>query len=243
MTGLLGAPIDDGENGNGGYSSPERGNSWPSPPAAGRENPPAAAAWPSPGGQPVSAGSPGDLSAARWPERAETAWPRPGSTAETHDAPAQASEHAAESFWRPRGAPSATAPNDDPAAGPTVADANRLLDELRQVLANLPPERRDDLSGVISDLEVAVTPPGALTADARAELREALLLARQRPRELDTAVDLSNRIDAIVALMFAYDRAIAAIERSLAVLRRDPSPMGNDNAPAAEVDPMPSAEG
>jgi hypothetical protein len=58
-----------------------------------------------------------------------------------------------------------------------------------------------------------------MAPDDVAELREALLAARDRPRDLDTIVDLTQRIDAMVALVIAYDRTIAAIERSLDTLR------------------------
>jgi hypothetical protein len=103
----------------------------------------------------------------------------------------------------------------------TMTRALRLLDELRETIAEIGPTSATDLSGVISELEIAVTPPGAMDADDVAELREALLAARERPRDVDTIVDLTKRIDAMVALVFAYDRTIAAIERSLDVLRGD----------------------
>jgi hypothetical protein len=98
-----------------------------------------------------------------------------------------------------------------------------LLDELRQTISEIEPQAHSaaDLSGVISDLEVAVNPPGAMAADDVAELRDALLAARERPRDIDTIVDLTKRIDAMLALVIAYDRTIAAIERSLAALRGD----------------------
>lgn len=99
--------------------------------------------------------------------------------------------------------------------------AAQLLDELRETLATLSGENPRDFSGVISELEVAVTPPGAIGAEELSELREALLKARERPRDLDTIVDLTGRIDSLVALVIAYDRTIAAIERSLEVLRGD----------------------
>ena len=99
--------------------------------------------------------------------------------------------------------------------------AMRLLDELRQAISEIGPHSAVDLSGVISDLEVAVHPPGAMAADDVAELRDALLAARERPRDIDTVVDLTKRIDAMLALVIAYDRAIAAIERSLEALRGD----------------------
>ena len=51
-------------------------------------------------------------------------------------------------------------------------------------------------------------------------LRDALLSARDRPRDLDTVLDLTGRIDSMVALAFAYERSHAAIERALDVLRR-----------------------
>lgn len=102
-----------------------------------------------------------------------------------------------------------------------TARAMRLLDELRQTISEIEPQSAVDLSGVISDLEVAVHPPGAMAVDAVAELRDALLAARERPRDIDTIVDLTKRIDAMLALVIAYDRTIAAIERSLDVLRAD----------------------
>jgi hypothetical protein len=104
-----------------------------------------------------------------------------------------------------------------------MARAVRLLDELRQTISEIGPQAHGaaDLSGVISDLEVAVHPPGAMAADDVAELRDALLAARERPRDIDTIVDLTKRIDAMLALVIAYDRTIAAIERSLDALRGD----------------------
>jgi len=102
-----------------------------------------------------------------------------------------------------------------------TARAMRLLDELRQTISEIDLHEHSavDLSGVISDLQVAVIPPGAMAVDDVAELRDALLAARERPRDLDTIVDLTKRIDAMLALVIAYDRAIAAIERSLDALR------------------------
>jgi hypothetical protein len=97
--------------------------------------------------------------------------------------------------------------------------AMRLLDEVRQTITEIAPDSAVDLSGVISDLQVAVNPPGAMATDDVAELRDALLAARDRPRDIDTIVDLTKRIDAMLALVIAYDRAIAAIERSLEALR------------------------
>jgi hypothetical protein len=108
-------------------------------------------------------------------------------------------------------------------AGPDPVElvdrASQMLSELREVLAVSPNAPIRDLSGVISELEVAVTPPGAMPPDQLGALRDALLAARARPRDLDTIVDLTSRIDAMVSLVIAYDRATAAIERTLDVLR------------------------
>jgi hypothetical protein len=113
------------------------------------------------------------------------------------------------------------APDTQTGSAEATERAMRLLDELRQTISEIGPLAHSavDLSGVVSDLQVAVTPPGAMAADNVAELRDALLAARERPRDIDTIVDLTKRIDAMVALVIAYDRAIAAIERSLEALR------------------------
>jgi hypothetical protein len=114
-----------------------------------------------------------------------------------------------------------TALDNQTGSAEATARAMRLLEELRQTISEIAPHNAVDLSGVISDLQVAVNPPGAMAADDVAELRDALLAARERPRDIDTIVDLTKRIDAMVALVIAYDRAIAAIERSLEALRGD----------------------
>jgi hypothetical protein len=115
------------------------------------------------------------------------------------------------------------APDTQTGSGEATERAMRLLDELRQTISEIGLQAHSavDLSGVVSDLQVAVNPPGAMAADDVAELRDALLAARERPRDIDTIVDLTKRIDAMVALVIAYDRAIAAIERSLEALQSD----------------------
>lgn len=95
-----------------------------------------------------------------------------------------------------------------------------MIDELREYVVASPNDNRDDLKGVIAELEVASTAPGAFDQDELASLRDTLLSARDRPRDLDTVLDLTGRIDSLVALVFAYERSHAAIERALDVLRR-----------------------
>ncbi len=153
-----------------------------------------------------------------WPDETLDAWPaRPAPVAAepvTNHSPVEITD------------PEPAIPFDSPGADQTentesITRAMRLIDELRDTIARLGSNTPADMSGVISDLEVAVTPPGAMAADDVAELRDALLAARERPRDVDTIVDLTKRIDAMVALVIAYDRTIAAIERSLDVLRGD----------------------
>jgi hypothetical protein len=156
------------------------------------------------------------LADSAWPDPPAASWP-------TAPQPVMASADS----WQP---PEAEVPPPEPETADVVGDptetdtalrrAERLAADLHETLANIGRTPSVDLTGVISELEVAVTPPGALVADELAELRDALLAARDRPRDVDTIVDLTRRVDAMVALVIAYDRTVAAIERSLEVLRR-----------------------
>lgn len=205
--------------------------SWPARPAPA-DAPEASAAWGAPargwgtamsdaGERDVNLGEP----ASRWAPESGSAWPAP--PAGEHSAPESARPEASIELVPSTDEPVALARDqaekDDLLPHPRER-AERLLAELRDTIAALGDGNAPDLSGVISELEVAVTPPGAIDPDDLATLREALLAARERPRDLDTVVDLTNRIDAMVALVFAYDRTVAAIERSLEVLRRTQKP-------------------
>jgi hypothetical protein len=158
-----------------------------------------------------------------WAESSTYTWPAPPNTQqETAPEPADSSHDkffALEAVEVAAELPASE--TDETAANEPRVEAERLLDELRSTIALIAsqPGAGIDLSGVISDLEVAVTPPGALAPDDLTELRDALLAARERPRDVDTIVDLTRRLDALVALVIAYDRTLAAIERSLDVLR------------------------
>jgi len=107
----------------------------------------------------------------------------------------------------------------NPALIDAIQRADRLLDELRSTVAAIGRTQAPDLSGVISELEVALTPPAALQAADLAALRETLHTAGERPRDIDTILDLTGKLNAMSALLIAYDRSIAAIERSLDTLR------------------------
>jgi hypothetical protein len=161
-----------------------------------------------------------DSTANTWAASAAESWPAAPSDTVV-DAPATDPEPSSAEV-----AETASTDNADPAidhqteTADAIARAMRLLDDLRQTISEIGLQAPSgDFSGVISDLEVAVSPPGAMATDDVAELRDALLAARERPRDIDTIVDLTKRIDAMLALVIAYDRTIAAIERSLEVLR------------------------
>ena len=156
-----------------------------------------------------------------WTADATDSWPAPPTAAVADTPPSPPEPEPDVTIETTSSDGSHAADGNEVETAEAIARAMRLLDELRQTISEigLQAHRGDDLSGVISDLEVAVHPPGAMAADSVAELRDALLAARERPRDIDTIVDLTKRIDAMLALVIAYDRAIAAIERSLAALR------------------------
>lgn len=147
-----------------------------------------------------------------WPESSPDAWPAV--------APVGAAGHAENETHGGNNEP-ASNPGSEAGAGIVGAQtqALELLDQLRAAIVAIDPAGSPDLTGVVSDLEVAATPPGAIPSDDLAALREAIFAARENPRDIDTIVDLTRRIDGLAALVIAYDRAIAAIERSLEALK------------------------
>jgi hypothetical protein len=160
-----------------------------------------------------------DATSDSWTAGAVDSWPAQPAVAVADGSPGESEPQLdVETETLPAGTSDAAA-DDRPETVGATARAIRLLDELRQTISEIGPYSAVDLSGVISDLEVAVNPPGAMAADDVAELRDALMAARERPRDVDTILDLTTRIDAMLALVIAYDRTIAAIERSLEALR------------------------
>jgi hypothetical protein len=154
-----------------------------------------------------------------WAASATDFWPEAPASVVAETSPGESESLQTEVTETASDETSAAAAGTQPETAEAIARAMRLLDELRQTISEIGPHSAVDLSGVISDLEVAVNPPGAMATDDVAELRDALLAARERPRDIDTIVDLTKRIDAMLALVIAYDRTIAAIERTLDALR------------------------
>jgi hypothetical protein len=212
-------------NAEAGDETPSNGG-WPTVPAAGESAPEIAWATPPSTNATITAEATAnevneEEPSGAWPAGSTTSWPSPPAaeaaepTSDVLNVETNVETEVVEEE-------SASTPTEaDPEAAIARSRATRLLDELREAISAISGDEPRDLSGVISELEVAVTPPGAIGADELNELREALLKARERPRDIDTIVDLTGRLDAIVALIFAYDRTVAAIERSLDVLKRE----------------------
>jgi hypothetical protein len=194
---------------------------WPSPPQPET----AAGAWEEPATAPAAAATElretigADVTPVSWTADAVDSWPARPAGAVADTPPGESEPQLNEATEPLLVDTSDTAADHQAETADVVARAMRLIDELRQTISDIGPSSAGDLGGVISDLEVAVNPPGAMAAEDVADLRDALLAARERPRDVDTILDLTTRIDAMLALVIAYDRTIAAIERSLDTLR------------------------
>jgi hypothetical protein len=172
-------------------------------------------AWaPSPPPETAIPDDSGTQTAQTWQQSAPAGWPAPRAGEEivaVAEAPAdvaQADQH-----------PDAAGISQNTALTEAIQRADQLLDELRNTVATISRTQAPDLSGVISELEVALTPPAALQPDDLAALRDTLHSAGERPRDIDTILDLTGKLSTLSALVIAYDRSIAAIERSLDTLR------------------------
>jgi hypothetical protein len=111
-------------------------------------------------------------------------------------------------------------PRGEPTSDP-AARALALIDELRALVPQLTAEAAAeiDAEAIAADLEAAIRPAADEPAGEQEGLRTALLTARERPRDIDTMLDLVGRVDAVLALLDAHDRAVAAIERAVRSLR------------------------
>lgn len=188
--------------------------------------------WPSASADIIARASAGDwdrqeggraMAAEAWSGLAGAGWPAPQPTADpaaAADSPAHATNPEPEPAANETAAQTEDAVSPiDPPIQPAIARVNTLLGELNLLLAELAPAESPDLTGLVSELEVAVQPPGALSPDRVSAVRDLLLQARERPRDLDLIVGLAERLGEITDLLFAYERAIAAIERALTMLR------------------------
>jgi len=97
--------------------------------------------------------------------------------------------------------------------------ANQLFDELRDLMLELaasPPAEGEADRAEISRELAAVQP--SEDDDDFADLRQAVQAARDRPRDIDTMLDLSLRLDSIGRLLDEHDRAMQAIDRAVMAL-------------------------
>jgi len=112
----------------------------------------------------------------------------------------------------------------DPGAADPLATARALVEELRDLLpavaAGAGFRPAPNLDGVAADLDAARRQPDAARSREFDALRAALEHARDRPRDVDTMLDLVGRVAVVLALLDAHDRYATAIDRAVAALRR-----------------------
>jgi hypothetical protein len=100
--------------------------------------------------------------------------------------------------------------------------ARALMGELREVIDGLTSDSSLTGEELAGDLEISLTRPAALDGDVLSDLRAAAESAQERPRDLDTLTALTAQADTILALIVAYERAAAGIERALVSIRGEP---------------------
>ncbi|MDQ2655422.1 MAG: hypothetical protein M3Z20_20525 [Chloroflexota bacterium] len=100
--------------------------------------------------------------------------------------------------------------------------ARTLVSELGEVIEGLTGHSSSASDDLASDLEISLTRPAALDGEALADLRAAAESAQDRPRDLDTLTALTAQSDTILALIVAYERASAGIERAIESIRGGP---------------------
>ncbi|MGH2557893.1 MAG: zinc-ribbon domain-containing protein [Thermomicrobiales bacterium] len=104
------------------------------------------------------------------------------------------------------------------ATGAGIERAYALLDELRGVVAGLSGDTGQQIAAaaVAEDLTAARS---NASDDEFGRLRAAISSARERPRDIDTMLDVSGRLDAITALHDAYQRLASAVDGAVESLR------------------------
>lgn len=206
----------------------------------GANDDPLISGWPAPA--PPAAASP-------WapPTGGAGGWPAPPPAANEPDDSTDVTwaDVAATAFGTPRKAPPAAIPETDvvdvvefdviddrdPDAATSAAQnddalrqrARDLMSELREVIDSLTNSSSTAGDELASDLQISLTRPAALEGEALAALRAAAESAQERPRDLDTLTALTAQADAILALIVAYERASAGIERAIEDIRRQES--------------------
>lgn len=121
----------------------------------------------------------------------------------------------------PMAAPEPAAPGGARAGAAERAIA--LVDELRVLLAEAVAAGGGeiDAGSIASALEEAVGFRHEDWTDETAALRAALASARERPRDIDTLLTLSDRVPAMLDLLDGHDQLVAAVGTAVGALRRE----------------------
>jgi hypothetical protein len=202
---------------------------------------PVISGWPAPAPAPAGAASPW----APLPDE-RGGWPAPAAEPNGGDEPPQVTwaEVAATALSAPRNPQPVAALTtveddavafeeiDDTDSASTASDvqadaalrqrARALMGELREVIDGLTSDSSLTGEELAGDLEISLTRPAALDGDALSDLRAAAESAQERPRDLDTLTALTAQADTVLALIVAYERAAAGIERALVSIRGEP---------------------
>ena len=115
----------------------------------------------------------------------------------------------------------AMAPAESAPARPTGDALGRavvLIDELRALLPEVAGAAGIDLAGAVAELTAARSEAALSEEGDLDRLEVAVVAARERPREIDALFGLSGNVDGLAALVAAYRRHTAAIDRALALL-------------------------
>lgn len=105
-------------------------------------------------------------------------------------------------------------------APPPRERARDLLNELQTLLPSLGSAPGSEVAAIADELD-RVAQELMVPDDDFSDVRAAVEAARDRPRDIDTVLDLSRRADVILAVFDAYDRALAALDTAASALRGD----------------------
>ena len=114
---------------------------------------------------------------------------------------------------------SASSLEQSPSSDPPLDQALTLIDQLRTLLPNLRGQSHPDLIEIAQELEETVSADAARSQ--LEDLRASMLAARDRPRDIDTVLDLARRVDDVLALIDHQIQLEAVVERAAARLRRE----------------------
>jgi hypothetical protein len=113
-------------------------------------------------------------------------------------------------------------PSDLPATAAVAGGIDRayaLIDELRGVVAGLAGGAGESVDAASLADQLAAARTSGADGNTFADLRTAIDSARERPRDIDTMLDVSGRLDVIASLHDAYEHLGSAVDRAVEQLR------------------------